>query len=317
MKIQVLRLSSSAYQEESFFINEKKAIESIHGVTYQNDLTNIDMRSKYILISNTHTVPEKIANHLIDNTILMIHPNSGSDNFSQEFINKVSFPIVRGNEIRAAAVCEYILSCVFTHLCKLPNHWSWDSQRKWNRSLLSDKKILILGYGHIGKRVYNTLKVLAHNITVVDPKIEDNYIDTNLINKYDQDLFDDVQLLILCTDLNQENNQFIDKKVFEKISSDCLIINSSRGQVINQEDILQFLSHNKKAFAYLDVFQNEPFSSSEFPKLMNLNKTSHIAGVHKDLGINIINFEKNVIKSFLQEKDFKQKYKESFLNEVH
>ncbi len=131
MKVQVYRTNSSSYQDGNFFREEKAALESIPGVSYIQSLSEFSKDSPFVLISNTHTVPSELPSELLDETVLWIHPNSGYDNFSKRFVEKSKFPIILGNPVRAAAVTEYILGCVFKHFTSVPNHAYWSEDRKW------------------------------------------------------------------------------------------------------------------------------------------------------------------------------------------
>ena len=88
MKIQIYRTNSSSYQDSNFFKMEKEQLESIDGVKYLNSLTEAQDQSPFILISNTHTEPTELPLTLLDKTVLMIHPNSGHDNFPKNFVEK-------------------------------------------------------------------------------------------------------------------------------------------------------------------------------------------------------------------------------------
>src|SRR5690606_32424520 len=112
-------------------------------------LSEFDPNSPVALITNTHTNPDSISQTILEKTTLLIHPNSGHDNFQESFIENAAFPIVFGNPIRAHAVAEYILSALFQHFTKLPIHHHWDNDRLWNRKLVRDQKILLLGFGTI------------------------------------------------------------------------------------------------------------------------------------------------------------------------
>ena len=92
-----------------------------------------------------------------------------------------------------------------------------------------------------------------------------------------------------------------------------LIINPSRGKVIVQKELEKFLEINPNAFAYLDVFTTEPFSSSDFKSLKNVNKTSHIAGVYKELNRDIIEFEKEALTCFINSQS---KFNEKYLKDI-
>ena len=139
------RLSVSKYHKPSFQQKEKDVLYGIQGMTLS--------ASNVILITNSNTNLEELDQELLKKTVLLVHPNAGHDNISSQFIKKSHFPIIIGNTIRANAVSEYILSCVFKFFCSLPSSNIWEDGRLFDRKLLKDSKILIIGYGHIGKIV--------------------------------------------------------------------------------------------------------------------------------------------------------------------
>lgn len=300
MKVQIYRTNASSYQDPSFFQQEKTILEKIEGVKYIKSLNDITDEDPFILITNTHTKSEEIPSVLLDKTILVIHPNSGHDNFPQEFIQNSLFPIVLGNPIRSHAVAEYILASVFNHFTKIDNHLHWADKRTWNRKLLRDQKVLILGNGHIGKILQNSLTPLCKEVKVCDPYQENQFEHSSLITTESKEIFQDVQILILAQSLNEHNHKQINSEVLKQLNPECLIINAARGSLIEEIDLVHYLQKNPKAFAYLDVFVNEPFAPGYLHDLKNLNKTSHIAGVYERLNQDIISFEFHIIKEFLK-----------------
>jgi D-3-phosphoglycerate dehydrogenase len=305
MNYQVTRLNSSSYLTDEFIDFEKQTLEKIPNITYIKDLSQLSKNHQYILITNTHTQPEKIPEIILKNTALIIHPNSGHDNFEIDFLKKYNIPIILGNAIRTHAVAEYILSAILKHFCSIPNHLHWDENRIWNRKLLRDQKIAIIGEGEIGALIKNVLKPLCHELKVYDPyKNPQQNLET---------VVSQCNILILTASLNKKNQHLINSEKLKLIAPDALIINASRGKLIQQEDLIHFLKVNKNAFAFLDVFETEPFNPSLGMDLNNLNKTSHIAGVYKNLSHDIISFEYFVIKNFILSLGHNKL--DSFLNE--
>ena len=319
MNIQVFRLNSSSYQKQHFFQEEKLALESLTGVKYVNSITEIEAGSPFVLLTNTHTDLDNIPEIITKNTVLMIHPNSGYDNFSVDFLNRFEFPVILGNEVRAKAVSEYILSCLFHHFTPLKNHQFWQEDRSWNRRLISNQKVLILGHGHIGKIVFNGLSALCEDITVFDPFEENLFSNKNLIGELNDSHIKDVDVLILANGLNKSSHAMVDQDFLKKLSSDCVIVNAARGPIIKEGDLVQFLEKKPDSFAYLDVFEKEPFAPGYLSELPNVTKSSHIAGVYKNLNNSIINFEKNVLSDFIGDylngdrTNFVKKYGHNFL----
>ena len=257
-----------------------------------------------ILITNTHTNFDLLSHEQVENLKLVIHPNSGYDNFPIDFVKGLKAPIIIGSSIRAEAVSQYILSALFNHYSPISHHTQWDEKRKWPRKLLSDLKITIIGYGHIGKILHATLSPIVNDISIYDPF--QNF--TQLDNK-------NSDVVILACGLNSKSRYIVDKNFLNAIKESALIINAARGELIKSKDLINFLKANEEAYAVLDVFEKEPNNFLDFTGLLNIKLTSHIAGVYKNIDLHTINFEKTVVKDFLEltHFDFKNKYQKMIL----
>ena len=112
----------------------------------------------------------------------------------------------------------------------------------------------------------------------------------------------------------------MNKSNINELNSECLILNPARGELFQEEELIHFLQKNPKSFAYLDVFEREPFAPGYGSQVSNLNKTSHIAGMYRRLNNDIISFEFLVIKDFIRRfqqnslNEFKQDYAECILD---
>jgi len=293
--MKIFRCDTSPYQDPNFSKQEKQELETL-GLSYQKKIQNAS-----VLLTNTLT---DIENLKTDGIELIIHPNSGYDNFPHSFVKKADFPIVIGSEIRALAVSEYILSCL---LGQVPFQKAWD--RTWQgRSLIKDQQVLIIGMGKIGKIVKNSITPLVEKVWLQDP----------FKNEEDKVPLKEISTVILCAGLNETSHQMIDTKFLESLPPLVTIINAARGKLINQEDLITFLKNNPGSTAYLDVFEKEP-ARFEKLNLPNMFLTSHIAGVFDGLDNSIINFEKKVIGDFMNDREnFEKKYHDSILkNRIH
>jgi D-3-phosphoglycerate dehydrogenase len=295
MNVQVYRTGASSYQNSKFLTHEQRILEKIPGVKYINSLKETQKDVPFILITNTHTNIEEIPEVILDKTILMVHPNSGHDNFPIDFIENAKFPIILGNPIRSHAVTEYIMSCIFKEITSIPKHSHWPESRSWNRKLLRDQRVLILGNGHIGKILNESLKALTKEITIFDPYSNEQ----GVLNNWHEDIPTNQDILILAANSNHSNFHMVDKSFLSKLSPQNIIINPARGSLIKEEDLVQYLMKNQESKCYLDVFEQEPFKPGHLNDVANLNKTSHIAGVFEKLNHDIVSFEFLIIDDFL------------------
>jgi D-3-phosphoglycerate dehydrogenase len=313
MHFKVLRLNTSPYSTGILSPLEKKQLENIrvqgHSVEYVESNTIQDDKSLYILISNTQTNPASIPNELLKKTVLMIHPNSGYDNFAPSFVKEAHFPIVLGNEIRKFAVVEFILSALFHHFTALPHHEVWDFDRQFSRPLLQSKKILVMGHGHIGKHLTKQLAQLGIEFYTYDP-----FVGPKILPQTKMDV------VILALSLNDQTKHIINKKfIDQRLVDNFLLINPARGELIDEHDLIEALTKKINASAVLDVFHPEPKDFKHFKKLKNVRLSSHIAGVFQGLNEVMVNFEEKIIRDFLTniESFFKNHEKDFLQNRYH
>lgn len=295
----IKRTSTSPYFSGAFNRLEKESLDA-----YVNMLSSDSSFATNILITNTHTNFDSLTDEQISKLELIIHPNSGYDNFPVDFVKGSKAPIIIGNTIRAQAVSQYILSALFGHFSPIPNHAQWDQERKWPRRLISDLKVCLIGLGHIGKILNTTLSPLVKELTIYDPYENHNKLDCK-----------NADVVILACGLNLKSRHMIDKNFLNNIKENALIINAARGELIKTHDLVNFLSANDEAFAVLDVFEKEPNDFSLFKDLKNIKLSSHIAGVYKNIDQHTIDFEVDVVRDFLElsEFDFKNKYQKTIL----
>lgn len=273
-------------------------IESFSQLQYI-DIKNLK-QTDTILITNTHTQLKDLSPEVLNKTKLIIHPNSGYDHFHNEKQLWEKIPVIIGHSIRAQAVAEYSLRTLFDGLFRLPNHQRWDNERKWDRTLLKDSSVWIFGYGHIGKIVAETLYTLGMDITIIDPFVE--HCPYRWFKDFKNDSMKNARAIISTMSLNQTSYHYFDKIFFKLLGEEVLFINGARGKLVEENSLRNYLLDHPKSFAFLDVFEKEPFEDewNDFPQVQ---KTSHIAGVDKNIDDRILNFEKKVLNDFLNNEE--------------
>jgi len=285
MSLSVLRLKNSAYFPTDF--NQRESTQLPLPYYFK---TPPQAPCPLILITNTETYSQEILKIHESNEIrLIIHPNSGYENFDVELVKEMKIPFILGNSIRAQAVAQYLIANFLSHFLR-PHQKSWNRDFEQNKSsLVSKKEVLLFGHGHVGKLVEQQLKPLVQKLDIIDPYKKDCLTLKDVkIENYDA-------ILLACS-LNEENKEFINADFLQKLKDGCLIINPARGALISWEAIvnsphLQFV---------LDVFPYEPFPIDKYCQNSNLKMTSHIAGCHSSLSEAILNFESHVIQDYLK-----------------
>jgi len=303
---QVIRTHLSPYQSQDFLAREEAVISDLPTLNYQTLKNAKDQDT--ILITNTHTDLSELPLHLLKKTKLIIHPNSGYDHFASDVEIWKNIPLVVGHSIRSQAVAEYSLGALFEGLLELPQHLTWNKERTWNRTLLKGTSVWVFGYGHIGKIIANTLMTIGMDVTIVDP-----HKSQGLAHWRDGNI-GSARVIISAMSLNKQTHHYFNEEFFSKLSKEVLFINGARGKLVDEKALRGFLLSHPESFAFLDVFEKEPFGDEwhGFPQVW---RTSHIAGVEKDLDKKILDFEEAVLVDFLNlsEPAFFKRYEKELL----
>ena len=289
----VVRLDYSAYQVEDFAARERETFSKLN-LNYC-DFSESIPPGELILISNSHSNLEAIPEEVWQRTRLLLHPNSGYDNIPIRLLRDYSFPIIVGNPIRAEAVANYVVGQIYRHFNSPPLCREWDSKRKWPRRLTQELNVLLIGMGHVGSLVYKALAPAVKKIVCYDP-FKGHPVD-NLI---EQARLCHV-ILPLCS-LNATSQYMIDDDFLAVLPQDFVLVNGARGKLIRQKALVETLNQRPMAFAYLDVFEREPFLPQDFADLKNANLKSsgHVAGVYDGLDDAIIKFNFSICRDFIQ-----------------
>tara|TARA_B110000438_G_C15729538_1_gene613637 strand:+ start:178 stop:1134 length:957 start_codon:yes stop_codon:yes gene_type:complete len=125
---------------------------------------------------------------------------------------------------------------------------------------LYKKNMLIIGFGRIGKNLIKKCIGFDMHVMVYDPFVSENTI-KSFGGKKVKDFYKsikDVDYVSIHTPLTEESKNLINMKVLSSMKKSSIIINTSRGGVINENDLNEALNKNIIFGAGLDVFEQEP-----------------------------------------------------------
>ena len=144
---------------------------------------------------------------------------------------------------------------------------------------VSGKTIGILGMGRIGKSVAMKALGLGMNVIYHNRKPMSKKMEISLKSKYVSlnNLFKKSDVLTIHIPYSKETHHLVDSSLLSKMKKTSFLINTSRGKVVNQKDLLNILQLKKIQGAALDVFEDEPISeSNDLVKLKNVVLVPHI-----------------------------------------
>ena len=155
-----------------------------------------------------------------------------------------------------------------------------------------------MAQGKIGKKLIKLLKNFDNDILIFD-KLEDKELKKEKNIKYSsmKEIFKNSDVISIHLPLTSDTKNLINFDLFKIMKDDSLIINTSRGEVINEEDLFKFLRLNPRIHALFDVFKNEPYEGPLL-KLDNVTLTPHISAYARETRIEMENEAvQNLLKS--------------------
>ena len=307
----MINIGLAITNNEKKFLNYKKEIkDSIK----QNHLINIiNVSSEKILYQHikdlnillTYSINTKYFNKRSNQLKWIQIGNAGVDDSLIEDVIKSKIIITNSRGINAVPVAEYVISTILYFSKNFSNCISYKKEKVWRQweiakktDTLENQTIGIIGYGAIGKEIAKRAK--AFNMQVLATRrLQKAKTNTRVVNELlplkemDYIISNSNYLIITCP-LTPRTKKLINKNNLSLMPENSYLINVSRGEVLEEKDLIEHLKNNKIKGAALDVFSNEPLNKNS--ELFNLNNTflsPHIAG-------NFKGYQMALIKSFIE-----------------
>lgn len=199
---------------------------------------------------------------------------SGLDNIDIAEAKKRKIAIVNSPESNSEAVAELTIALILSLLRKLPFAYSSMTDGLWLKKELKGeefegKKVGVIGYGHIGKRVVKLLTAFGAKVNHYSRSYKSNSL------KY---IFKHSDIITIHLPLTNQTKNFVNGELLSLMKPTSFLVNTSRGGVVEEKILFKMLQEKKIFGAALDVFWQEPLPpTSPWRKLPNVILTPHIA----------------------------------------
>ena len=168
---------------------------------------------------------------------------------------------------------------------------------------LAGQRLLLVGFGHIGKAVARNARHLGMHITAVRTKAVATP-EADAVYSFDelQTVLPQADFVSLHLPHTEATHHFFDKKLFGAMQADSFFINTARGQLVVEEDLVAALAEKQIGGAYLDVFNREPLPlSSSLWELKNVILTPHHCDAVSDWHQRFADFFASNLQRWLQQ----------------
>jgi D-3-phosphoglycerate dehydrogenase len=152
-------------------------------------------------------------------------------------------------------------------------------QRFGEMRRISKLNLGLLGFGKIARAVAERARAFGFNIIAYDPYVAEEVFKKTNVKKVNFDyLLRESDIISIHVLLTEETRHMISEKEFSKMKKTVIIVNTSRGAVIDEKALIKALKENRIAGAALDVFEEEPLSNSNpLLQMDNVVLTPHMA----------------------------------------
>jgi D-3-phosphoglycerate dehydrogenase len=270
---------------------DQAGINSLKGagmtVDYMPEITTDELISRvkeyHVIIVRSRTkITKEVINAAI-NAKIVARVGVGLDNIDLNAAESRNIRVINAAEAAINAVSELAIGHMISLARRIPyadaetkrGHWI---KKDLNGIELKGKYLGIVGVGNIGRNVARIAKSLRMNLIGYDiyPINRDFVREVGLIITDLDTLLESSDFISCHVPLTQETKHMFSAQRFSKMKRTAYIINTSRGQIIDENALYDALSNGKIAGAALDVFEIEPPANKMLIELPNVICTPHI-----------------------------------------
>lgn len=214
----------------------------------------------------------------------LVQTGAGYDNVDIDACTRFGVKAANAAGVNATAVAEHAFAMILdyykniSYLDTFMKQGEDEKQLYYNGAELAGKTIGILGLGAIGKKLAGYCHAMGMEILGYD--LLDTGCEEYVKRVSREELLKAADIVSIHICLNESTKHMFDKSVFEIMKEDALLVNTARGGIICQEDLIWALKTGEIGGACLDVFEQEPLPlDSELRNLPNVILTPHTAGM--------------------------------------
>jgi D-3-phosphoglycerate dehydrogenase / 2-oxoglutarate reductase len=207
----------------------------------------------------------------------------GIDNVDVEAATRRGIVVANAPESTVVSAAEHTVGLLVALARNIPQAHAALKQGRWERKAyggieLADKMLGVLGFGRIGQQVARRASGLGMRVIAYDPFVAPDRFRELGVERVESadEVYAAADFLTLHLPLIPETRGSIGKDAFAKMRDGVYLINAARGELVDEDALLEALRGGKVAGAALDVFSTEPYSGP-LVELDNVVVTPHLA----------------------------------------
>jgi len=204
----------------------------------------------------------------------------GTDNIDFEAAKRNEIEIAYKKDVNSDSVAELTLAFALMLIRGIDDSISSYRNSKWKKlpgKELAEMTLGVLGYGHIGKVVARKFAALGIKRLLVNDLIDFQNSPPMEFVPLDY-LLKESDIVTVHISMEEQNYHMINDDFIHKMKRGSFLINTSRGEVLDEKALVKAIKEDHLAGAALDVYENEPEINKQLLSCPNLLTTCHIAG---------------------------------------
>ncbi len=214
---------------------------------------------------------------------------SGFDHIDLPLCLEKNIAVMYTPDANATAAAELTWALVLSSARNILSSQKNIKTAVWNRDELSgfelaNKTYGIVGLGRIGQKIATYAKAFGMNVAVFDPYQDDSVFEKlNLPRSSYEEVLKQSDIISYHVPLTKETKNMLNRSHYEFTNPNVLIVNTSRGGVVNEDDLVYALENKLISGCALDVFEKEPVSKdSKLFKFQNALLTQHMGALTEE-----------------------------------
>ncbi len=238
-----------------------------------------------VLVAGTEPITEKVMSRA-SKLKLISRVGIGLDSVDLLAAERRGIQVSYTPDAPAPAVAELTIGLMLTLLRHVQIANSQMHQGKWERHFgrrISEVTIGIVGVGRIGGRVLRRLSAFGTPRVLVNDLNPDLHVANKLKLEWvdKETIYREADLISLHVPLTGQTKNMISYEQLKTMKHDAIVINTSRGGIVNEQDLARILTEGRLSGAALDVFEQEPYVG-ELANIERCLLTSHMGSMSVD-----------------------------------
>jgi D-3-phosphoglycerate dehydrogenase / 2-oxoglutarate reductase len=225
---------------------------------------------------------EDIFKEINENTSLLVRFGVGYDKVDLEAASRYGIAVARTTGANTLGVAEMALTLILAARRKLKINQKCTDAGSWAKNVANEtiqSTVGIVGFGAIGIALAELLKGFNCRIISYDPFPKKELMQQKGVELVGlEELFQTADVISLHLPYTKETHNLVNEELLSKMKSTAVIVNTSRGNIIDEQALYEVLAADKIGGAALDVFAKEPLPvDSPLLKLDNIILTPHVS----------------------------------------